>query len=402
MKSRPLGLLTTRCPTKGRLPAVGGYVDGQTIHARHHGFLYRVTRSRNAVIIRVMERPAAQSAPRTSALDLLWQPMSVMWVMLAAEALAIILSLAPGLQANRWVYFGLMSLLLQWIALLSLGVAYLFRLPLSRLQRPGLAWAMVGLLIATTSLLGAFGWVFLPRGMLEPDTNILAAWLRIIGLVTVAGVLGALAFQNHWLSRQAAMQAKQSQLDALRARVNPHFLFNTLNTASALVHGRPDQAESILLDLSDLFRAALSDRSEHPVTDEVALVQRYLEIERLRLGERLQVDWERPDMLPADTLPVLSIQPLVENAVRHGIEALPDGGRLRISINASPNELLLRVANPMPVQPTPRSEGHQVGLAATRVRIESFTAGAGRLDTRQENGEFVAEIALPRRLGTAA
>ena len=348
-----------------------------------------------------MEIPAAQPARRTSALDLLWQPMSVMWVMLAAEALAIILSLAPGLQANRGVYFGLMSLLLQWIALLSLGVAYLFRLPLSQLQRPGLAWAMVGMLIATTSLLGAFGWVFLPRGMLEPDTNILAAWLRIIGLVTVAGVLGALAFQNHWLSRQAAMQAKQSQLDALRARVNPHFLFNTLNTASALVHGRPDQAESILLDLSDLFRAALSDRSEHPVADEVALVQRYLDIERLRLGDRLQVVWERPDPLPTDMLPVLSLQPLVENAVRHGIEALAEGGRVRISVSASPSELLLRVSNPIPDQPSMQSNGHQVGLAATCARLESFSAGAGRLQTRVERGEFIAEIILPRHATNA-
>lgn len=338
---------------------------------------------------------------RTTALDLLWQPSSVMWVMLAAEALAIILSLAPGLQGNRWVYFGLMSLLLQWIALLSLGVAYVFRAPLSRMQRPGLAWAMVGLLIATTTLLGAFGWIFLPRGMLEPDANVLAAWFRIIGLVTVAGVLGALAFQNHWLSRQSATQAKQAQLDALRARVNPHFLFNTLNTASALVHDRPEAAERVLLDLSDLFRAALSGRETIPLSEELALTRRYLEIESLRLGERLEVAWSVPDPLPDVRIPSLSLQTIVENAIHHGIEPGLGRNRVRVEIEPAALDIRLVVRNPMSSRAGDVEHGHRIGLAATRARIEAMTGSAGRLQTRVEDGEFVAEIILPRESATS-
>src|SRR3546814_8191172 len=115
------------------------------------------------------------------------------------------------------------------------------------------------------------------------------------------------------------------------ARVRPHFLFNTLNSGIALVRQRPEQAEELLLGLSDLFRAALARPHDVALGEELALVRRYLEIEAVRFGPRLRVAWRLPGPLPEVAVPALSVQALVENAVRHGIERSPGGGRDRQS-----------------------------------------------------------------------
>src|SRR5690606_9580864 len=117
---------------------------------------------------------------------------------------------------------------------------------------------------------------------------------RMAGLTLCVGLLGLAVFYHHWRATQLAVQAKQAQLEALQARIRPHFLFNTLNTGVALVRERPGEAERLLLDLSDLFRAALAGPPTIPLEDELALARRYLEIEQLRFGPRLQVKWEVP------------------------------------------------------------------------------------------------------------
>ncbi len=326
---------------------------------------------------------------------MLWQPVSVMWVILTTEALSVMLALAPGVSANRWIYFGLCSLVLQWISPLTLGATYLLRGPLTRLPLVHMTWSVVGLLLLSTSLVGCLAWLLLPPSLLSPIEDGWMAWLRILGLVLVAGILGALAFQNHWNSRLVALRAQQAELEALRARVNPHFLFNTLNTATALVHKQPGQAEQVLLDLSDLFRAALSGNEESSLQQEILLTRRYLEIEALRLGERLDVTWVLPKSMPQVNVPTLALQALAENAIHHGVETQQGIGRVLIEVVLETRTTTLRVSNSLAgdFHSTPR---HQVGLAAGRARIEAMTAGLGELRTHQEPGRFVAEIILPR------
>lgn len=258
-----------------------------------------------------------------------------------------------------------------------------------------MTWAVVALLLASTTLMGTLAWLILPSDVLQSSGGGWRAWLRMIGLVLVAGTLGALAFQNHWKSRLIALRMKQAELDALRARVNPHFLFNTLNMATALVHDQPNQAERVLLDLSDLFRAALSGNEENRLEQELLLTRRYLEIEALRLGTRLDVVWRLPNPLPAINVPTLALQALAENAIHHSIEAQPGAGDVTIEMIGGAHSVTLRVSNPLPgdLPATPR---HQVGLAASRARIEAMTAGQGELRTRQDGGRFIAEIILPR------
>ncbi|MDQ3039350.1 MAG: histidine kinase [Pseudomonadota bacterium] len=191
------------------------------------------------------------------------------------------------------------------------------------------------------------------------------------------------------------LRAKQAELEALQARIRPHFLFNTLNTGAALIRGQPGAAETLLLDLADLFRAALAAPHEITLAEELGLTRRYLEIEALRFGDRLQTHWDLPDPLPAVLVPALSIQPLAENAIRHGIESSAEGGQLAISVDTDDQRVRISVRNPIRAGFTTGLKGHQVGLASVRARIEAVSHGMGRLETRVEDDCYVATLTIP-------
>lgn len=335
--------------------------------------------------------PVADHSP----IDLLWHTPAIMWVMLIGEGLAMVLALAPGVGMQRLVYFGLLSILIQWIVLLTLALLYMARPLLVGRSPYAVAWLAVLALMACAALVSSIVYGIAPELFDSSGGEFELGWLRWAALFGVAGVLAALAFQNHWRLRQLAVKAKQAELDTLRARVNPHFLFNSLNTATSLVHARPAQAEQVLLDLSDLFRAALRSGGEHALADEVQLIRGYLEIEALRMGERLQVAWDMPEPLPEAATPTLALQSLVENAVYHGVEALPGGGCITIGTRLEDGHVVVRIGNPVSDSGSRRqAAGHGVGLAATRARLESLQP-PGRLQVQAGHGEHVVEAWLP-------
>lgn len=338
--------------------------------------------------------PEMRQPSRLSALEGLWTTRSLAWLILVGEGLALVLALsnpAPGLV----VRFGLYSLTIQWIALLALLALYLARDRLSRLAAPAIAN------IAIACLLGSAATVlflmFAMTGALWPESNgdEIHPGLRYAGITAVVIALGTAAFHNHWKARRSALRTKQAELEALQARIRPHFLFNTLNTAAALVHSRPDLAETVLLDLSDLFRAALAGPQDIPLSAEIALTQRYLEIESLRFGERLRVSWDLPESLPAIFVPALSIQPLVENAVKHSVERVERGCLIQISASVTRDHVLVTIRNPLVLGSTQHSS-HQVGLSAAQARVEALTAGRGSVETSVQGEHFVATMRLPR------
>lgn len=328
-------------------------------------------------------------------LDTLWQGPVMLWVILAGEGVAAVLALGSSMGGSRWVHFGLTSFIVQWVSLVTLGTLYLFRAPLARLKPTYVAYLALLVLVVASALVCAAGWwVFWDVWPMAQD-GWTPMFLRFTGIALIVGMLGLAAFLNHWRARQLAVKAKQSELEALQARIRPHFLFNTLNTGAALVHARPQDAEQLLLDLADLFRAALSGPTELPLRDELSLARRYLEIERLRFGDRLQVQWTLPETLPEVVVPALSVQPLVENAIRHGIEPSPSGGRLDVVVVVEPDEVRVVVSNDLPPSGTRPAAGHQVGLASARERIEALSQGRGHLQTRVAAGRYVATITLP-------
>jgi two-component system sensor histidine kinase AlgZ len=328
-------------------------------------------------------------------LDAMWQPRALVWAIVLVLGLAVVLALAPGQPGGDLATvierFGLYAFLGAWIVLLALAGLYGVRNHVVHLPAPAIAWIAVGLLLASTLLV--CGASFLVIGGLG-DVNQRTLLLRTAGISMTVGLLAMGGFRTVWGNIQLRAAARQAELAALQARVHPHFLFNTLNTAVTLVRQQPAQAETLLHDLSDLFRAALSAQRDIPLAQELHLCERYLEIEKLRLGERLTVRWARPPQLPDLVVPALLIQPLVENAVRHGIESQPVGGEVSIEVECGARALVIRVGNPLPAAP-PRRDGHHIGQSAVRGRVALATQEQGKLTTGVSGGRYVATVTLP-------
>lgn len=324
----------------------------------------------------------------------LWAPRTLVAALLFGEGLAALLAL--GSDRATWVFFGVASLAAQWIILLTLGGLFLLRRPLANVDAVRIPYVTLVAMLCATLLVLLTGSIVLPG--LATDVpggwNALAA--RSLAIVTLVGVLGLIAFENHRQARHMAVRAKQAELDLLRARIRPHFLFNTLNTTTALIHSRPDEAERVLLDLSDLFRAALAAPSAILLAQELELARRYLEIEALRFGDRMQLEWSIPATLPDVLVPPLSIQPLVENAVRHGVERSRHGGMVSVRISIEPRDVVVEIRNTRPGDDAlPAPGGHGLGLRASIAGIDAATAGLGTVSTTQEGDMHVIRVRLP-------
>jgi two-component system sensor histidine kinase AlgZ len=222
--------------------------------------------------------------------------------------------------------------------------------------------------------------------------------LEHLGPLATAVAGGALALVMHqWLRMQVLARTPAdtaARLAELQSRIRPHFLFNTLNSALALVRLDPQRAESVLEDLAELFRAALADTDgEVRLADEVALAQRYLAIEQIRFGSRLRVRWDLDDAAAAARVPPLLLQPLVENAVRHGVEPAPDGGDIRISTRLKGGRALISIVNS--VANGASQPGHGMALANVKERLRLLHDVAARFDARLDGDHFRVLIEVP-------
>ncbi|NIK10154.1 two-component system sensor histidine kinase AlgZ [Xanthomonas arboricola] len=343
----------------------------------------------------MLNSSASSTPPTIAPLDLLLQPRVIASVILTGEMLAAVLALAPGIRDSRWVYFGLTSLMIQWISILTLVALHAMRRQLRSLRPNTIAHLSLATLLAVTGVACALVWALFGDLLNLLGGNWWALWLQVNGIAVTVGLLGLLAFQNHWRAQQMAVRAKQAELDALQARIHPHFLFNTLNTGAVLIHQRPEAAERLLLDLSDLFRAALAGPSQIVLEQELSLTRRYLEIEQLRFGSRLCVEWQLPTPLPLVLVPTLCIQTLAENAIRHGVEPATEGGAVTLSVAITSNQLQIQVTNCIPTASRENSGGHRIGLNAVRSRVEQLTNGIGNVDTEIKDGRHFATIHLP-------
>lgn len=235
-----------------------------------------------------------------------------------------------------------------------------------------------------------------------------AVWLQARGApwlaAAAAGALAGLALVQALILRARARMPLDGQARAaeLQARIQPHFLFNTLNSALALVRDQPHRAERLLEDLAELFRAALAQTSASTtLAAELALARRYLGIEQARFAERLQVRWEiDPGALQA-RLPPLLLQPLVENAVRHGVECSAAPVCIEIAARRQAGRVRIRIRNTLPQDGTARHDGQGLALASARARLgllhdleASFEAA--RVPGRGgEPDRFVVTLELP-------
>jgi two-component system sensor histidine kinase AlgZ len=200
--------------------------------------------------------------------------------------------------------------------------------------------------------------------------------------------------QHQWKQRIRA--EAEARLQALQARIRPHFLFNSINTVTSLIHDKPDQAEEALLDLSDLFRASMrEERRRIPFSEELELTRRYLHVEGLRLGERLAIDWHIGDVPEGALLPPLMLQPLVENAVYHGIEPHTKGGTITLEGHVEGDMLVLQLSNPLPPQGAPKKPGNRVAMDNIRERLDAHYGKLASLLIEEGNGIYRLTLTLP-------
>ena len=240
------------------------------------------------------------------------------------------------------------------------------------------------------ALAGLYGCgVLALMGLLDP-----APWWAsaAAGALLSAALVAALVLR----AKGRAPAATAARLAELQARIRPHFLFNTLNSAIALVRAEPRQAERMLEDLSDLFRHALAEQAASvTLADEIALVKAYLAIEQVRFGERLRLEWSLDACAAAARLPPLLLQPLAENAVKHGVEPNAEGAHIKVSTRRRGNRVVIKVSNTVnPLSATSRP-GHGLALANVRERLSLLHDVQGSFQYTLKNGIFQVRIEVP-------
>jgi two-component system sensor histidine kinase AlgZ len=342
-----------------------------------------------------MQPSAGQVAAGEAAGDFfipdLCAPRPVLVMVLVSQLLVISYVLADSaLPRFNWDLLATHSLFVQWVVLLSAGLLCWLRGPFSRLGLPVATAASMMLVLLVTSLSSYLALLLYPHLNRGAD----GFWWVLRNLL-VAAVLTGILLRYFFLQQKLRMQEKlelQARLDSLRARIRPHFLFNTLNSIASLIVSRPEVAEQAVEDLAELFRVSLQE-SQRPTTvaDELRLCELYLGIEKLRLGPRLNVDWQLDDEALEEMMPSLTLQPLVENAVYHGISRLPRGGTISVAVSLDGGEVQVEVGNPMPEEP-PQSEGHQMALANIRQRLQALYGPNASLQAAPRGGSFHVEL----------
>jgi two-component system sensor histidine kinase AlgZ len=322
-------------------------------------------------------------------------PRSVLSMVLLVELMVLVYSLSSSsLPAFDWNLLAVCSLFGQWVVLLSAALLCLLRQPLSRLAMPLAAACCLLAVLAATAVSSVAARAFLPQ--LFGDSSATGWWL--LRNLLVAVVLAGIVLRYFYLQQQLQVQQKmelQARLDALRARIRPHFLFNTLNSVASLIMSRPEDAERVVEDLAELLRVNLQEgRRDVTVADELRICELYLGIEQLRLGERLRVDWQVDPAVLDLPMPSLILQPLVENAVYHGVSQLPAGGTILVRVADAGGRISVAVENPAPQRPA-RSDGHQIALDNIGQRLQALYGSAGQMEVTRPRGGYRIELSYP-------
>jgi two-component system sensor histidine kinase AlgZ len=272
--------------------------------------------------------------------------------------------------------------------LLALALLWGLAPRLARLPYRTAAFAIAGIAIVGTIV----GFVLIDRIVPQPDGS------QVRHLVFALAAVAALLAYFRLRAKALSPAITEARLQALQARIRPHFLFNSINGVLSLVRSDPRRAEDALHDLADLFRVLMRDnRDLTPLVDEVTLCRQYLDLEKLRLGERLVVDWNVKSM-PEDALvPPLFLQPLLENAVYHGIEPSTDPGTITINIFLTRGEVHAILRNPYRADGGRHHAGNKMALANIRERLALHFDAEASLESRVLRDSYEVHIRLPYR-----
>lgn len=307
--------------------------------------------------------------------------LGLLAAVLLADSVATILPALLGISA-----------LVQPILLLSLSLLYALN-PLLRQLKYAAGLSVVHLLTLLVACLLHYLASLVLVELSLPDV----IRTSLLSLVTTAIVL----YYFHLRQRALSPAISEARLQALQARIRPHFLFNSINAVISIVRSEPARAETALMDMADLFRVLMADnRDLVPLADEIGLCRQYLALEKLRLEERLTVVWQIDNMPPDALMPPLVLQPLLENAVYHGIEPLPEGGQITIHIHADRDGVHLLLSNPYVPQGI-HHNGNKMALGNIKERLALHFDAEAKLRSQIADGHYQVHITIPYRRESA-
>ena len=324
-------------------------------------------------------------------------------ILVLAEAIAVIFTIAlntrVGITAGRdFLFLSAYTLAIALVSLLFLRIASksIRRLSAIRGSFVVIGLLLIAIVIVTEGMIAAFYSLHvIPVRWPAWQMTVLVHSLLIGTIVMLLGL------RHLFVSHKAQVDAKleqEARIQALQSRIRPHFLFNSMNSIASLTRSDPPRAEAALQDLADLFRVLLADaRKLVPISAEQEISRQYLEIEKLRLGDRLQVHWTVSNVPRNALIPALTLQPLLENAIYHGIEPRFGGGTVKVELWADNTETLnILISNPVPeIRKHAHGRGNKIAMDNIRQRLASHFFEAATLQTFEEGDQYYVKIKMP-------
>ncbi len=327
----------------------------------------------------------------------LCQAQSILFLVLVSELLVFVQILfSSSFFDFDWLALGLASLFIQWVVLVSAALLCNIRPWLMGMSVPKATSIAYGLILLLT-LLFSLGAEMVLEGMGSVTES---GWGRIVRNLLIAMIMTGMAFRYFFLSHQLRSREQAelaSRIQSLQSRIRPHFLFNSMNIIASLISIDPDLAEEVVEDLSSLFRASLNDSTREPVTlaQELDLCEKYVHIESLRLDDRLTVQWDVNVDTGAIRIPLLTLQPLLENSIYHGIQPLPKGGTITVSVELAGPQVQIEITNPMSDTPYEHEQGNRMAIDNIRNRMTALYGPEALLTTDISEGFFTARLIYP-------
>lgn len=318
-----------------------------------------------------------------------------------AQLLVFVLILATGDDLSEsWDELGLLSFFVQWVAMSSALCLCLLRRPLSKLPDIWSAVLSYLIILLVTGIFAHLAQLFMVMFEYQWGTSPSTRDDFLLRCLLISSIISLILLRYLYILQQWKQQVKlesEARIQALQSRIRPHFLFNSMNIIASLIHSQPKEAERAVEDLSELFRATLKETSSLiPLTQEWGLCEHYLHIEGLRLGDRLKVNSDFSSV-PKDALvPMLSLQPLIENAIYHGIQPLPEGGEITVKASLLENTVQIHISNPMPTNHSkPHTKGNQMALANIEHRLVLIFGKAASIKLTSKPNQFDVVIIIP-------
>jgi two-component system sensor histidine kinase AlgZ len=290
--------------------------------------------------------------------------------------------------ANFLPLLAQLSALVQPVLLLSMLGLYLLQPIFNKLNY----WQGVALIIAVE-----IGFTWLVFTFVNQLLSF-ASQPEIFRACLLTAIVSAIVLYYFNLQTRAYSPAiAEARLQALQARIRPHFLFNSINAVLSLIRSQPKRAETALEDMADLFRVLMSEnRDLVPLAEEISLCHKYLDLEKLRLEERLKISWQIEDMPSDAMIPPLILQPLLENAVYHGVEPMPDGGEIVVHIYTKLKELHINISNPYAPQ-NDKHTGNKMAMKNIKERLNLHFDLESSLKTETKNNRYFVHIRIPAK-----